>query len=248
MNDSRDSAHASNAAFEQYLAAVRARRNSLACVSCGAMLALLVFAWISYGSIRSNFSHEKLVENGQRVGESVFESAQPQLIAAAKQLVPVYRDEAERALRETLPLLQQSALEQLKLAQKNISAQARAALEEAAIAPVHESLRSLMDEFPAVRDEQFVNELLASTESTLHEELTRVLETTHEIYRPQIERLSAATSELRSEKLAAATNDELMQRFIHLWIMLIDTELMGRAPCSVETLSMLRDDDGERGG
>lgn len=248
MNDSRDSAHASHAAFEQYLAAVRARRNSFAFVSCAAMVALLVFAWISYGSIRSNFSRDKLVDNGQRVGQTMMESAQPQLIAAAKQLLPVYRAEAERALGETLPLLRQRAMEQLELAQENIGERARVALEEAAIAPVHDALQGLMAEFPALQDEQFVTELLEETESTLHEELAHVLEDAQALYRPHIERLTGAMSELRSDELASATNDQLMQRFMHLWILLIDTELMGRAPCSVESLSMLNTSDAERGG
>lgn len=248
MQSPHEKSTSSDAVLQDYLAAVRARRNAFGLTSLGILAALLLFAWSSYASLRDNFAREKLIDNGQRVGAALVAEAQPQLIAAAKDLVPVYRAEAERALEGTLPQLQQRALRELELLQEHLSAKSQASIQRAVGAPVESVLNELMGQFPALRDEAYVAELLAQSEAMVTHEMLAVVEETHALYEPQLQRVANAIGALRSEQLAAMNTDELMQRFMHLWIILIDTELMGGAPCDVDALSLFATDDDERGG
>ena len=218
-----------SAAFSQYLAAMRQRRRELTWFSCGAVALLFCFAYASYVTLSTNFSKARLRSSTERVGRELVSEASPMMIDVAKQVVPVYRAEAERAVHDLIPELTKRARAEFDLAAEHLSAKAKDTLRNTTTTPFHNTIDRLTAQFPCLQDQAFRDELLQDAETTLRAEMNNVLANAHATYQPQADRLIEAFRKLEREAPPAADTQELSKRFVHLWLLLIDTELMDGA-------------------
>lgn len=216
----------SPAAFSRYLATTRRQRREIALISCAALAILAVFVLSSYGTIRENFSGPRLRTSAERVGRHLVDEATPLLIDVAKEVAPVYRSATSRGLEEALPALKGRVQAELELFVQHASTRSRQALEHALAAPIHDFVLAFSAEFPSLDDRRFTEELLALAEQELHAQTHGVLDAAGARYAPQVERLMAAFQSLHDEQLSTASTEVLTRRFLHLWLMLLDQEIM----------------------
>jgi hypothetical protein len=212
--------------FSQYLDATRRRRFESKLIAAGAVVMLLGFAYASYRTLAQNFSGDRVRASVERVGGELVTEASPVLIDVAKQVAPVYRAEAENAVRELMPELTDRARTEFELCAQHLSEKAHTNLLNASAAPIEATLDRMSSQFPSLQDPGFREELMHEAEKLLHDEIDQVLASTQETYQPQSDRILAAFRKLEREAPADADTQELSTRFVHLWLMLIDAELM----------------------
>jgi len=204
-----------------------ARRTSRTLMGVTAAMLIIcgssVFSMLSH--VRSEWSEDKVARSLEREAEAIAPQVADQLSAMVGELVPVYGTEAARQYQSLAPQLRRRVLEELDRFVLDVVANTknRATDSEERIRAV--TLQAVNEVYPELDSPEekaaFVQMVSDTAIAALHNRMKEFQE-----------RVSMDTGRLRESIVNFQVNDEgmptieLQKRFLHLWLMIIDEELM----------------------
>jgi hypothetical protein len=211
-------------ALQEFFAAQEAKRNQTPVLSVCLLFIVVAFLYTTYHTIQENFALERVQEEGQRAAENLIEEATPMFVAVLRETAPVYREEAERALRETAPKLAERTRSELKLGMDEVTEKAHLAIQSAASDYLATILQESGGQLPEGFDWMLTHEAQAECKALMTAELEELFVELDQQFRPPTERLIDALDELADDQ-EHADYEELKRRFVHLWLVLLDSEV-----------------------
>ena len=222
--DSAQEASPAHEALQEFFDAQAAKRGQTPVLSICLLFVVVTFLYTSYHTVRENFALERVQAEAQKTAEVLIEDATPLFVSVLRNTAPVYQREAERALRETAPKLADRAQSELRTGLDAMTIKAHVVLQEVAADYMASTLQHTGGQLPEGFEYLLTDEAQEECEALVMTEMAELFRELDDQYQPPTRRLIDAMEELAPEG-TELDYEELRRRFVHLWLVLIDTEV-----------------------
>lgn len=215
--------------FNAYREAVAGSDRTRRVLAVTLLCIFVVFLAATYLQFRSSFSQQKLQDAMTQEMPDLVPRLSEELVRVSQAVAPVYAEEAKRQFAEIAPKMEESLNSELELFQKRsaelVSTRFQAAVDRAA----QRATEDLRKNFPGLSDKQ-TQELLASELKPKLDEMTlRLAQHFLEQYMQQVSAIQKTMRDFERLPLTIRDDVELERYFLHMWLQLLDHELMRAA-------------------
>ncbi len=204
-----------------------ARRTSRTMLATNVVLLAVVFTFIFSGwrHIDSSWTQEKFANSMTREMERLTPAAMDELAALSQALMPVYAHEARRQLELMSPRIERELGQQLEGFIQDVrdDAQTQLARTEARIR--EHTTQAVLLNFPELRDPEQRAAFVETFNQAADQAFAKSMRTITENFSDDVNALRDVIAELEVNDSGEPTI-ELQKRFVHLWLTLLDDELM----------------------
>jgi len=198
------------------------RRSALIALLALGMVGLTVT--LCYRELDTNFAPEHLERSASAEAQKLLPSLSEHALALIREVRPTYEEEGKRALRAAVPRLQEQLEREFVHLGESLASRTETTIGTVLPRTAEKVLVDFYTAFPDLADEAYVQETLDRLKHEIRAETQAVIDSAWQTFRTPTERLAATLG--RFPSLEEMPDGDLERRFIHLWLMLLDHELM----------------------
>jgi hypothetical protein len=212
--------------------AIQANNSALkraARTSIGLGLALLVvivcFLFLNLAHLRGEMTQEKLTRSLSQELTEVSPLALRELNQLGQELLPIFIAEFRKQLETAWPDVAQRVQDELNRLSDNLFAEAHELVSASEHRILESTSKALFDCYPQLNDQKHRNALEQRIHGICEEAIVQSLQTFDSLFSRDVARVESALLQFDVTDNHESPAD-LQKRFIHLWLQLLDQELM----------------------
>ncbi len=213
-----------NLLHQETLLAQRAGRLSAA-VTVSLVVVVLSFVAVNFFNIRNAFTEEKLSRSLEKEMRELSPTAMWQIEELGRDVVPVYAAETRKQLSQMAPEILKRFHQELDQLSGDVLSGVDKRLRDAQAKVLVETEERLFAAIPSLKDPSQREELKKRLKSHVEVAVSKTLGRFNERFAKHVESIEENLLKLESVDPNVSPLD-LQKRFIHLWLQLLDQEIM----------------------
>jgi len=203
------------------------RRATIITVSLATAIGLVIvgFLLVNFIYFKSEWTEEKFARSLQSELEVLNPAVLEELRTMGRNLMPVYAEEARRQLPAMAPRFSQELSRQLERFSREFQADATDRLDRTEHRVEGQTRRIVFAAYPGLRSEAEQEKLNRSFQTITHDAVSGALEQFHTRFSKDTDELQNIVLDFKPPQTDENTVD-LQKKFIHLWLQLLDEEIM----------------------
>jgi hypothetical protein len=214
--------------LSEYETAQRPGRFVIGFFTLGLLAVIGGWGFVIYKTVKTNFTETRIQASARQEMQALLPDVTEQANLMMRDLRPAYEAEVRKAAPAMLPKLQGRLHEEMLALGHGLSAHSKDVFAGALIAAAQDGEQELKKAFPSLENKEEVQRLLDRLHSGLEKETEKFLLETTEAARPGMEKFLATLNGF--PRRPKVTDEELHRQFIHLWVLLLDQNLMQGVP------------------
>lgn len=215
---------------EALSAAAASRRRRLLANRWGSVALLLVFGgflWSIYGTVRDRYALENFREPVRLETERLTPHVRDRLRAVALEAGPVYGKLAQERMEVVLPLLRDSLRREWEILSSNLATRAEPEVTGAVKRLEERQWARLVAHYPSLHEEANRLKLREEWKEAIDREHARIFADFDLKVGHDLEDLLAVIERFRPNPFETWDEEPLTRHFIHLWLTLLDRQVLG---------------------
>ena len=205
--------------------AQRHASRALGAVSVASLLIVATFGLAIYLHARQEWTEDKLTASLQQEMEELNPTAMAEAQALGEHLLPIYAAESRKQLRQMAPEISRRLGRQMKLLSRELRADLHAKIASSEESIRQQTSQALFEAYPDLQDRAERERLTKSFRATTEDAVTRAVTDFDQEFSKDLQDLEQTILAFNKTESKDSTL-ELQKRFLHLWLELIDMEIM----------------------
>lgn len=179
-----------------------------------------------YGQVTTMYAPENFAGPLQEEANALLPKLEPQLQKLFEETVPVYTELTLEKFEAAIPILQANSQKELNILMDSVSTNARERIDEALERLAAQHQQRIGQHFPSLATPEGLEASGVRWSSTLESDAEQLLAHFHERYVGEIGELQATLERFRPNDFEYLSEEELTQKFLHLWLQKLDRLVM----------------------
>jgi uncharacterized protein with von Willebrand factor type A (vWA) domain len=196
-------------------------------MSVAVALVIVAFVVASYFTVRANFSQERLSVRLSSEISAMTPQISDALLAVGEEVMPLYLEQGEKKLRDALPRLELALSEELEKLWGGMHAQIEADFDAALDRSGKKLEQRLQQQFPELLEAPNLALLEKELNEMLEKDTSEFLGRFFDQYSKDLNGMYKTIDGFRPSRFERLSNEELAAQYMHLWLTLLDREILG---------------------
>jgi len=179
-----------------------------------------------YGQVTTMYSPENFAGPLQEEATAMLPKLEPELQKLWKETIPVYTELTLEKFEAAIPILQEKSQQELDILLASVSTNAQESIDESLQRLAMQHQRRIGQHFPSLATAEGLEASGKRWSSTLEGDAETILAHFHERYIGEIGELQATLERFRPNDFEYLSEEELTQKFLHLWLLKLDRLVM----------------------
>ncbi len=179
-----------------------------------------------YGQVTTMYAPENFTGPLQEEARFLLPKLEPELQKLWEETVPLYTELTLEKFDAAIPILQENSQRELDILLASVSTNAHESIDEALERLAAQHQRRIGRHFPSLATEEGLEASGKRWSSTLQADAEDLLAHFHERYIGEIGELQATLEGFRPNDFEYLSEEELTQKFLHLWLQKLDRLVM----------------------
>ena len=179
-----------------------------------------------YGQVTTMYAPENFAGPLQEEANALLPKLEPELQKLWEETVPVYTELTLEKFDAAIPILQENSQKELDILMASVSTHAQESIDEALQRLAAQHQQRIGEHFPSLATAEGLEASGKRWSSTLETDAEHLLAHFHERYIGEIGELQATLEGFRPNDFEYLSEEELTQKFLHLWLQKLDQLVM----------------------
>jgi len=179
-----------------------------------------------YGQVTTMYAPEKFAGPLQEEARALLPKLEPELQKLWEETIPVYTELTLAKFEASIPILQENSRKEMDILLASVSTNAQESIDESLQRLAARHQQRIGQHFPSLASSEGLEASGKRWSSTLESDVEDVLAHFHQRYIGEIGELQATLEGFRPNDFEYLSEEELTQKFLHLWLKKLDRLVM----------------------
>jgi hypothetical protein len=196
-------------------------------ISVAVAFVLVAFVVASYFAVRANFSGERLSMRLSSEISAMTPQISDAVLSVGEEVMPLYLEQGEKKLRDALPALELAMSEELTKVWSGMHGQIEADFDAALDRSAKKLEQRLQQQFPELLEPANLALLENELNEMLEKDTSEFLGRFFDQYSNDLNDVYKTIEGFSPSRFERMGNEELAAQYLHLWLTLLDREILG---------------------